>query len=207
MTNFIRISIVGSGLAICALAPAQIIFNNFGASDAYDTGSGWTISGPSSAPGFFAQGFAFTAGITAQVATITVGMLHVADTNSYQMQLWTDSAGIPGTLLGTWSSPAGVVGTNPPPFVINVVAGPNVTAGSTYWLTATALNATFGFWGNNVTASTGPRALMQTPGGTWSNQGNSNMGAFRIAAAVPEPVSSLVLGSGLLLALARRRRA
>lgn len=192
--------------AAAVSAPAQAFYDNFGAGNSYNVGSGWTISATGSGPGYFSQGFQFTSALTGQLGSIAVGMLHVAGANNYEMDLWNDSANSPGSLIGSWFGTAGIVGTNPPPFTISISSGPTLNSGTVYWLTSTTVAVdTQGFWGFNSVGATGFRSLRQSPTGAWTTFSGSSQGAFRLV-AVPEPTSTLALGTGLLLALRRRRQ-
>lgn len=196
--------LVSAGVA--ATASAQVVFDNFGAGDTYNTGSGWTISGINSAVGQdFDQGDAFIPSASGAVATIELAIGLVTGPNDFNITIYDDASGAPGTAL--WNSGAivgqmGSFGSNNAPVVVNVGGAVNVFSGSQYWVIASSNDATWAAWNINSTGDVGPHAFESNGGGF--NISNTDRGAFRVT-LVPAPASLALLGAGGLIAVRRRR--
>lgn len=196
--------IVSAGIA--AGASAQVIFDNFGAGDTYQSGSGWTISGSGSPVGTdWDQGDGFTPSQGGAVATIEIAMGLVTGPNEFSLTLYDDNAGVPGTAI--WSSgpivgQMGSFGNMNPPIAVNVGGAANVFAGSQYWLVASSADTTWAAWNQNSISDIGPHVNSQN-GGPW-NASNTTRGAFRVT-LVPSPAGLALLGMGGLVAVRRRR--
>src|ERR1700687_1076642 len=85
-------------------AKADILFNDYGPAYTYQTGVGWTVSGPTSAAGSsFANANEFTPLLTGAVTSVDFGISLVSGTNSVVFQLMTDNSGVPGSVLESYS--------------------------------------------------------------------------------------------------------
>ncbi|MBX3117621.1 MAG: PEP-CTERM sorting domain-containing protein [Fimbriimonadaceae bacterium] len=196
------------GLAFFALpgAHAAIAFNNFGAGDSFNTGSGGTIGGSSSQVGYIIQGNGFNSLATGQISTITLGYGHVTGTNSTTFRLFGGTAGSVGSFITSWTV------TNSPAFgsgglvvINNTDALATLNSGTDYWLIAEAASDAWQAWNNNNIGDVGPHAVSNDGGATYGI-GNGSRNVFRVEVEpVPEPASMAVLGIGAL-ALIRRRR-
>jgi len=132
-------------------------------------------------------------------------MGYVNGTNSATMSLYADSGSdTVGALKGSWNiSNMGSFGSAYSPSVINVGGGVGLVAGQKYWLIADSANDAWLAWNFN---NMGVNQIKY-----WNNNGSGSYstntaGTYRIdTTVVPEPVSMIALGAGLL-AIARRRR-
>ncbi len=196
--------LAASSLLASAFANADVAFNNFDSGDTFNTGTGWTISGLSSAVGTqFVQGEQFKSATTGNLSSITIAMGYVTGTNAGSVTLYSDAGGTLGSALGTYGlSSMGAFGSSYTPSFIGVGSGPVLTAGSMYWLVATSASDAWLAWNWSTTDSGGHYLEINgSPSYTTDTHG-----AFRVETTpVPEPASMVALGAGLV-ALARRRR-
>lgn len=181
-------------------AAANTIFNNFGPNFDYNCCVGGILTGPTwGMGGWIVQANQFTAAVSGNVWQINIALGYVDGTpNGAIVSLWTDSSGIPGTMLGSWDI------TNLPHFgtccVVNTItgiSGISVTAGQSYFLMAAAPGNAFDAWSWNTIGDVGMIDTSYDGGATWI-QGLPHLRyAFEIV-SVPEPGTLLLLGTGLL---------
>ncbi len=195
------------GAALCApIANAQLAFSSFGPGDTYTTGSGATISGPSSIPGNWTQASQFTAlngGILDQVRVAT---FYAAGQGDMHVTLLNDSGNNLGSLFIDWgyndSTSGGHITTLTNPFN-------NITlnSGDTYWIQMSATDSMWHGWNFAVgSVPTGRVAWSQT-GTSWSYADNATLMAFDVTVRpIPEPASMTALALGVTALLARRRK-
>ena len=195
---------VAATVGLASAASAQIFYNNFNGTDSY-SGSGWTISGGTTVS-YFEAAFGFTSAASGQLGSITMSLFQVTGVNAYKVMLWTDSAGLPGTMLGSWNlSNIGSFGA--PATVINTPGGPTLTAGTKYWLSAQASDpSTWGAWYQTTTGASSTRGFKNASTAPWTNGGVGTEGGMRLQ-GVPEPVSCITLSAGALALLRRRKKA
>lgn len=148
--------------------------------------SGYTISGSSSAIGAtYADAMPFTPSVNATVTHIGVSVGYVSGDNEVTVSLNSDSDGLPGSSLGSFTA------SNLPIFgdccqaVVESVAGIPVTAGTQYWIvvqTTTPSSTTWAAWNENDTNQTlQPFAFYEN--GSWlSTEGI--FGGFGVAGTV-----------------------
>jgi hypothetical protein len=167
---------------------SQMIFNNFGpALNAYNPGTGWTVSETGSGTGtLWENANAFTPSVGGQITRIDIALSNYFGTNNATVELVQDNGGLPtGQVLGAWS----VAGQAPfgsccAVTTINTGRLIPVGAGRQYWLVAVPgpnfQNDTWDAWNwtyNN--ASTGPN--MSYEGGVgWIDNTGDPSGAFDI---------------------------
>jgi MYXO-CTERM domain-containing protein len=193
-------------------ASAEVIYNNFGPSDAYDTTFGWTLSygGPLGGDAF-EDAVSFT--ITRRDSyfdSAEVAVNHFWGPDLVYFALHADDAGVPGAVLDTATAsgvvPAGTVG---PPMVANFGGDVILEVGRTYWLALrTEETDAHLSWAYNLIDDFGPRAW-QLNNGPWNpTMGipgtDSERGVFRInGTPVPAPAALPLL---VLAGAARIRR-
>jgi len=201
-------------------AKADTIFTNFGPGMTYNTTvPGDFVSNNGFATEVLAEQFTATGNFTFTDARLALGVpcaLVGFCTSSVGVFLETNSGGFPGTIIEQINftgvlaeAPAGSV------VVFNSALNPVLTAGTSYWLVAAALDSTtIVEWDFNSTGDTasGGNAAFNTSGsltGPWLSAALTRS-AFEIdgtpIAPVPEPATLLLFGSGLIALGARDRR-
>lgn len=195
--------------AFCSTSHADVVFNNFGPGDSF-TGGGLILQGPGvGSIGDVNQAAAFTVGPTGAYLTgIDIGITAGGpgpSTGPIDIVLAADAAGLPGAALqnsivnvtttGQQIASAGYPGT--------LLLAPNTT----YWVIADAEGSFDGGWDFNSIGETGPTAG-QSEGFPWSLHNPEQRFVFRVEGRlIPEPVSSLLLMSGVAgMTLGFRRR-
>lgn len=202
-------AVVASMFSVPALATT--IFSTLDGSGTYNSNFGWTI-GSSSVSYSSASGFVSPGNFSLE--QIDLGLSNVLGTNSATVSLWTDAAGVPGTLLGSWSV------SNQPFFgstdsaltTISGISGIDLLAGAAYFLVVVpGASDTWDAW-NESTVSTGDVLFSTDGGATWGTNGGAQaLGAFDLLGSaaggnVPEPITITLFGAGLAGAAAMRRR-
>jgi hypothetical protein len=180
-----RIPPIAIALAAGSLARADVAYNNFGPGDTY-SGNGWILYGPQSSP-TWTQGFQFISLASGGITDLFVPMEHLANSNSFTFEIYSDNAGIPGTSLGVIGQTAGFEPSSPPPPPVEITADGSVhlTAGTTYWLVGSGNADSQGTWLGNDQNVMGLRAWMAF-GLPWQ-PGTVTLAAFRIEVAASEP--------------------
>ncbi len=198
-------------IAIVATLPASadVVFNDFGAGNSYQSGIGNTVSAAGSLTGFLdEQAMAFTPSGNFTLSQIDVAIGHVSGTNSVMLSLNSDSGGLPGGAIESWTltslpqfGMAGIFETVTP------VSSVTLTSGTQYWVVASPIASdTWDAWNLNNTGSTNPAA--SNSGGGWATgETTSAFDVLGTPAGVPEPTSIVLLATVLgSLAFALRRR-
>jgi len=167
------------------------------------------VRGINNVAGRLDDGFQFTAIAGGNISTISVAMGLTTGTNALYLDLYSNKANYPDTLVKGWTFqnqlPAIQQGQQnlPPLTTYNVAADDfNIVNGQTYWLiAASAANAAI-LWFRNDTGASGTEAYRRD-GGQFITAPNVTLDAFQVevaqAKSAPEP-STLVLGGlGVLL--------
>ena len=213
--RFAQLALGSLLFSICLLpsiAQGQVVFDNFGPGNTFNTRIGWTETGPSSGIGFASsQGEAFTPSATGQLSSIDIALTHVDGTNDAHLFL---SNGIPGVAGTTTLETFTLVGL--PAFGSTGVATfssalqPLLSAGSTYFLYEVETGNEWNAWNENSIGETG--AHISSENNSAYSSTSRTQGTFRVTIApaappVPEPGSiALLTGMSLTGAAFLRRR-
>ena len=193
-------------LAIAATASADVLFNNFGAGDSYNTGSGWTISDGSPINTDWDQGDAFTvSGGNYFLDSIEAAIGLVLGQNRVFIDIYDDAGGQPGSVLEsvTIEDQMGPFGSFNAPIVGNFSGSTLLMDGMTYWAIASSDSNSWLAWNQNDQGDIGPHA--SSPDGAPWNVGPNTRGAFRINGTLPAPGALALLGLAGLAGTRRRR--
>jgi len=194
---------------LAAPSGANLVYSNFGSGT---PGGGYAIG--AYAPGNYAHASSFSVTGT---ESYTLDRIELAATlmygpNQLNVSLMADAAGLPGTVLESFS----FTDQMPPQGSLDTVVGvsatnPLLTAGSTYWLAAFAPDTTGAAWWCTSPEVYGSNADSFN-GGPWSAKTDC-MPAFEIsgtpvATVVPVPGAALLTSLGLgMIGWVHRRRA
>lgn len=213
MSRFFRGLLVTLTIAAAAqgVGRAEVIYSTLGPGDSYSSTGGQAVHTPSSAGGTYAAHAAvFTIGGTGDYlfTSAELPLLHYVGENAFTIRLYTDSNGLPGSILESFDVIAPTSG------LLTVVSGGGIVleAGRSYFLAALPIlsSTSFGIWYATVLGATGDYYSFDELA-TWHVQATAEEPAFRIngTAAVPEPASlamaATALGVFALPAIRRRR--
>lgn len=201
--NTSKLLLVATLGVAAAASQAQVIYDNFDFGMTYNTGVGYTISGPTSGIGHNGHANQFMSSVTAQVGTLNIAMGHVSGGNSVLLQLFADNAGAIGAEIGSaysLTTNAGSFGGNTLLSVDVTTSNWNVQSGEMYWLLASDDGSSWHAW--NLVNHQGNTAYFN---GIDFSYGFGSQSAFSME-AVPEPASMLVLAGGAALMAAQRRK-
>jgi hypothetical protein len=206
-------------LTVTGSARADIIFNDYGPADTYNL-SGWSVG--LAVEKQYETASQFTAGITAAVTQVDIGLSLTSGTNAAVVDLMEDRNGAPGAILETYDfvNQMGPTGTQNPPLQATSITNPILYANTVYWLAvfpASPTANTSAEWNFNNQTVIGLIDQSTDNGGTWfSTGGGGTLGAFEIFGnpvgnSTPEPATATLLFAGLSTAgglglLKRRRR-
>jgi hypothetical protein len=97
----------------------------------YDSGHGYVVTGASLPPGYTGLAIAFVPSATYDVTFMDLALFHLGGIDSAVVQLQSDNAGTPGTVMGSWTVSPG----EPLPYsLLGIAASGRVTAGQQYWI-------------------------------------------------------------------------
>ena len=183
-----------------------ILFSDLGESPVYNCCNNYFgISGPTSGAGAqLTEYSSFAPSSTALLGQIDVATEYVSGTNSAQLILAADSAGLPGTVLETWTlTNLPALGTCCVLQTVTPTSAIMLISGVQYWVGASAIATdTFDILNTNSIGASGPVAESFNGGPVFGS--TAPLVAFDVL-SVPEPGTFVLVAAGLALCLARRR--
>lgn len=175
LNSLLRGTIAAIGLiALTTAAQAAEIYSTFGPGTGYVNGTGWTVSGPTSAA-TPSQSVAasFIVAQNYSLSSVDYAAFHVRGANSFVFSILSDNGGVPtGSLLFSTTTPVN-------PGTQSFAATGSLLAGNTYWLVMEPGNSnTWGAWNWSTSGIMG--ASFQSNGGAWTSSTVNPAPAFRI---------------------------
>jgi hypothetical protein len=195
------------GLTAAPAARAQVVmFSSFGSNNSYNSGDAQEIYQP------YTWAVSFVPTVSGNVNTISLPLENISGTNAMSLTLaFNGTNSNPGTNIESWNI-TGLTnysqnGGNGSVMTVTSLSQTLLTAGTTYWLEASAPAGTTDAWYTNL-AGLRDNYQWTTDGATWQHFTAGNLGGALEITGVPEPTSlALVSGSGLVAVIWRRRRA
>jgi hypothetical protein len=201
---------------LCGTAAADVtVYNNFGPDYEgfdYNWGLGWTIAGDNNPSQYgVEQAHLVTPSDSGPLSNIWVPIwrvpfstepdevtIHIAENTN-------DAHPLAADIMESWTLDTFPSWTDwAPPHQLESVLGPQLDAGSTYWIWMEAtVDTTWCGWAHNPDPALTLPHTLRREGEDWLSLGNSTAGALRID-IVPEPATGFVLLIGGLLAGRRR---
>lgn len=167
---------------------ASVVFNNFGAGDAYDTNFWLGL------PGTQKLAKKVTSTTNQNLTLVKLALVTGAD---YEVTFTSASSGAPGSTLSSWNVLGGGVVSLSPVSTVNLVI-------ADYFVVVRSINATTGAWYLN---NTGNNTYMQFDARNgWTNQTGTSPVLRVEANAVPEPATLSVCALGAAAVIRRRRK-
>ncbi len=195
--------VVGLFLAVVCAQAQTIVFSNFGEGESYQTNTTMGINAG------FSPAYGFTAASGGRLDSIKTSILWVSGTNAVTLSLYTDVGGQPGTLLESLQLsdlPGLLPQTVKPLPSFSSIQKPELIAGSSYFLFASASGTASLDWAYNNTSDTGT-LFIPSPGGSPYIDKNATRGAFSVSvSAIPEPSTYAALFGAAALGLVVWRR-
>jgi hypothetical protein len=207
----VKSAFLGTSLVALLLVPgapvrADVIFNNFGVGNSYNTSVAWIIGQFPGTGITWEQGDSFhVSGGTFRLSTIDLALNLLIGPNAVDVHLRADDNGRPGAVLESFHlTDLLPLGLPNPPVVATSLLHPLLENNATYWLTASASALTDVGWNLNSTGDIGAHALSQN--GAPFTVINDVHGAFRVNGdLVPEPGTLALWGFGVFGLVCCRR--
>jgi hypothetical protein len=163
------------------------LFSDLGSPrNVYNRADGWRVSGANSQTGMsFTTASQFQPANSGTVSQIDVAVTYVSGVNSFNVALYSDNGGLPGTVLSQWNSLSsstnfgGCCGM----VTISGITGISLTAGTDYWLViepASPDSTTWETWNLNTVRLSGGVLYSNDNGRSWNGSGQEVLGAFDI---------------------------
>jgi hypothetical protein len=222
MTRRVAVGAILALLFVAApVARADLtVFSNLGPGDSYNTALGNFIgNGLDGSGSNYAQAATFSPSQTVNFSSLEIALSNSTGTNTDALivSLNSDSGGVPGSTLFSFTVAAGTLGAlgiNNPLVSFTTSSGPVITAGTNYWITVSDPNgpADSNVWNWNSTGDSSATGISQDGGSTWFAPSGLTPGAYAVdgvpQAVVPEPSMFGVFAGGLIgLAADQWRRA
>jgi hypothetical protein len=185
------------GLAASTLQGGTIIYTSFDANQSYNTSSARVVGNVGGSS--YEDAMPFLARTTAALGSITTPIYNVLTPNAVNFSINADNAGVPGTLLESWSLTG--LSSGQPLVKMTSILNPTLTAGTKYWLIASVSGtSTRDNWGvANPDQPSGIKYSI-TGGASWANgSGNTTLDAFEVDSDQPLITSATVSGNDLVL--------
>ena len=200
------------GAASAAQADPTVV-SNLGSGDGYTPYGAWFVTGSDTIYNHNAMAMGFTSTGDYDISEIDAYIAGASEGQVFTLSLWTNASGNFGTLLGSWSNlGANIVGfgNTGAPISVTGLTGITLSAGSGYYLEASADGTNAGFWLDTNSGATGDVHYADYGYSIDYTQGAFFMEGTGAAdtGSVPEPASwALMLGGfGLVGGVLRSSR-
>lgn len=201
------IAVSAIALSLTTASLGDVLFDNFGFGDSYDTRAGYTLSEGAPINFDWDHGDAFTVGGGAfflDSIDLAIGLL--VGQNRIFVDVYTTVGGLPGVVIdaAVVDGQMGPFGNANPPIVALFAGSTILQDGEQYFIIASTDSDSLAAWNWNILGDIGPHAFRQDLG-DWSVS-NDTRGAFRVnGTLVPAPGVLALLGVAGLAARRRRR--
>ncbi len=201
------IAVSAIALSLTTASLGDVLFDNFGFGDSYDTRAGYTLSEGAPINFDWDHGDAFTIGsgdFFLDSIDLAIGLL--VGQNRVFVDVYTTVGGLPGVVIDSAvvDGQMGPFGNANPPIVALFAGSTILQDGEQYFVIASTDRDSLAAWNWNILGDIGPHAFRQDLG-DWSVN-NDTRGAFRVnGTLVPAPGVLALLGVAGLAARRRRR--